>query len=344
MPVLPNEDIAKDGKRDSAAKLEHHQRKAKYHKAKKQLHAEQAKKCKNDGKLCKHTKAFDLHGAALIKHLEACAAIERGDAKAHEKSHRADRASKQANTESEAADKEGWRDAASVVVNEDDAMQEDVAAKAKNRKYYTLLEKLPSGRFRGVWTIQFGDYDRSVVVQEMNDMRENGGFVKGTKFKIIATGHTQAEIDAVVAELNGGKTMDKAQLGVDIQAAAKNFEEDLALRSNLQDLASKSKHPLKEAIRYKSQHRVATHKYDEERPTRIRSTVQFGHEKMENQSVVKPGDHLYFGAIRKIKGQRPKMEVYHHSKSGTSHMHHLGKEAATKLKAKCKAHGKACTV
>lgn len=111
------------------------------------------------------------------------------------------------------------------------------------------------------------------------------------------------------------------------------------------NLDTANPHPLREAMNYKSQRKVATHKYVEEQPTKLRSTVQFGPEKLGNKSTVRDGDHLYFGAIRKSRKTRPKQDVYHYSnKTGKTHMHQLGREASTKLKSKCKDLGGACTV
>jgi hypothetical protein len=81
----------------------------------------------------------------------------------------------------------------------------DTAAAAKMRKYYSLLEMLPSGKYRGIWTIQFGDYVRSVVVEEMNEMRRNPNQPKGVKYKIICTDHKWSTVQAAIAELNKGK-------------------------------------------------------------------------------------------------------------------------------------------
>lgn len=67
------------------------------------------------------------------------------------------------------------------------------------RKYYTLLLREP--RDAG-WSPQFGDYDRSVVAQEGDDMRDSGSWVKGSKLKIICTGDKGSDIETAVASLN----------------------------------------------------------------------------------------------------------------------------------------------
>jgi hypothetical protein len=67
-------------------------------------------------------------------------------------------------------------------------------------KYFTLVAREPDGR----WSQQFGDYDRATVDDEKRDYAEHIGVTwpKGTEFKVVQSGDTQAEIDAVVAALN----------------------------------------------------------------------------------------------------------------------------------------------
>ena len=69
------------------------------------------------------------------------------------------------------------------------------------RKYYTLIERDPETKN---WSIQFGDYDRTTVVEEGQSMADRVGFTiaKGTKFKIISTSAKQTDINAAVAALN----------------------------------------------------------------------------------------------------------------------------------------------
>jgi hypothetical protein len=66
------------------------------------------------------------------------------------------------------------------------------------KKYYTLIAKEPNGR----WSPEFGDFERSVVAQEGDDLLYAGWFDKGTKLKVIVTGPAQKEIDAAIAEIN----------------------------------------------------------------------------------------------------------------------------------------------
>lgn len=65
---------------------------------------------------------------------------------------------------------------------------------AKSKPYYTLLVKRA-----GVWSAQFGDYDREVVSYEEHDCYDT------EVTKIIKTDDNQASIDAKIAELNGSK-------------------------------------------------------------------------------------------------------------------------------------------
>lgn len=69
----------------------------------------------------------------------------------------------------------------------------------KPRTYYTLAI-----RSNGVWSPQFGDYDREVVEQEGRDMRESGDWegLKAKDCKVISTNHTQADIHAAIIALN----------------------------------------------------------------------------------------------------------------------------------------------
>jgi len=67
------------------------------------------------------------------------------------------------------------------------------SAHRSERTYYTLLVYE-----RGLWGIQFGDFDRDVVEQERRDSYPR------SRAMIIASAPDQAEIDAVVAQMNGG--------------------------------------------------------------------------------------------------------------------------------------------
>lgn len=73
------------------------------------------------------------------------------------------------------------------------------------RKYYTVVEFA-----HGSWSPQFGDYEREVVQDELDDrwdalrylLPSNERRRKADTFKIITTGDKQADIDAAVAKLN----------------------------------------------------------------------------------------------------------------------------------------------
>lgn len=62
--------------------------------------------------------------------------------------------------------------------------------------YFTLVVRTPGQ----LWTLEFGDYDRNVVTQEVDDTRAN--WPKGTKMKVIRTGGKQSDISAAVDRLN----------------------------------------------------------------------------------------------------------------------------------------------
>lgn len=62
------------------------------------------------------------------------------------------------------------------------------------RKYHVLMEKQD-----GHWCHEFGDYDKSVVKDELQDKRDHD--VKAKDLHILTVdGDTQAEIDAAVKE------------------------------------------------------------------------------------------------------------------------------------------------
>jgi hypothetical protein len=63
------------------------------------------------------------------------------------------------------------------------------------RSYYSMLERID-----GKWTIQFGDYDKQVVLDEMRDQRESEPKIC---LKMINTTADQGLINAAVAKLNG---------------------------------------------------------------------------------------------------------------------------------------------
>lgn len=64
------------------------------------------------------------------------------------------------------------------------------------RWYYTLIIRRADG-----WGIEFGDYDRKVVVEERRYLIE-GRLDKAQDMKIIKTGDGQSEIAQAVMDLN----------------------------------------------------------------------------------------------------------------------------------------------
>lgn len=60
--------------------------------------------------------------------------------------------------------------------------------------YYTLAVQFDKG---DTFSVQFGDYDREVVVQEIED-----SYADAHKVRIVRSGDTTAEINAAVAKLN----------------------------------------------------------------------------------------------------------------------------------------------
>lgn len=113
-------------------------------------------------------------------------------------------------------------------------------ADAAGRKYYTLLDQ--SGH------IQFGDYSRTVVKQELEDMAESEGVAR-SKFKIVESGDSQKEINEAVVRA-GGHAFGRTDAGDDRNKI------DPALRRRFQD-ASRAAERAEEAYR---QSRTAANK------------------------------------------------------------------------------------
>jgi hypothetical protein len=76
----------------------------------------------------------------------------------------------------------------------------DRAQRAASRTYYTLLTR---DNATAPWQIAFGDYSRKVVELEWDDMVRRPE--RRRNLRIIATGETQADIDAAVLKLNVGQ-------------------------------------------------------------------------------------------------------------------------------------------
>jgi hypothetical protein len=75
-----------------------------------------------------------------------------------------------------------------------------VVPNRKPRQYFTLLERGEDG----IWQIAFGDYDREAVAEEMRDIlsKEPRGSRSASRYQIIESGPSQAEIDAEVGRAN----------------------------------------------------------------------------------------------------------------------------------------------
>lgn len=74
------------------------------------------------------------------------------------------------------------------------------------KPYYTLLSQEKGDK----WIIEFGDYQRDIVSEEMASRKEAWDFKKGTKFKIICTSVRQKDVMAVVNSMNAKETMEHA--------------------------------------------------------------------------------------------------------------------------------------
>lgn len=70
------------------------------------------------------------------------------------------------------------------------------------KPYFTLVSTVRNDH---QWAIEFGDYSRFTVAEEMRDLRYSDQFAdERREFKIIRTpSDDQATIDAAVAALNG---------------------------------------------------------------------------------------------------------------------------------------------
>lgn len=69
-------------------------------------------------------------------------------------------------------------------------------AARKPRKYFTLVQQDTDG----VWSIQFGDYDRSCVEFELDEIHYQGAPKK--TLRILTTANDQPSINAAVAKIN----------------------------------------------------------------------------------------------------------------------------------------------
>jgi hypothetical protein len=76
------------------------------------------------------------------------------------------------------------------------------------RKYYTLIQRID-----GRWFPQFGDYDRAVVDEERQGMRDAHDAPRASDLKVITTGPKQADINAAIEKLNAAAQPDRANQG-----------------------------------------------------------------------------------------------------------------------------------
>ena len=75
------------------------------------------------------------------------------------------------------------------------------------KKYYTLISRTPGE----LYAQEFGDYVKSVVTQEMADLKNSGGTPPKTTFKVLTTGDKQVDINAAIAVENS--KIEKLALG-----------------------------------------------------------------------------------------------------------------------------------
>jgi len=65
-----------------------------------------------------------------------------------------------------------------------------------SKQYFSVIAKESKS---DKWSIQFGDYDRTVAQDEADDMKESGEWAM---VKVIKTAPQQAAIESAVAALN----------------------------------------------------------------------------------------------------------------------------------------------
>ena len=65
------------------------------------------------------------------------------------------------------------------------------------RPYYTVIEKLAGARD---WTPQYGSYDKEDCRDQIFSMCDDSHIL--TRFQIMKSGHTQAEINKAVSLMN----------------------------------------------------------------------------------------------------------------------------------------------
>jgi hypothetical protein len=67
------------------------------------------------------------------------------------------------------------------------------------RPYFTLACRDDAGTDAARWSPQFGDYDRAIVEDELEEYARD---YRKADLKIVRSDHTQAAINAAIAKLN----------------------------------------------------------------------------------------------------------------------------------------------
>ena len=71
------------------------------------------------------------------------------------------------------------------------------------RKYYTVISKGHEDYHNGMWIVQYGSYDKSDCVYEIESYKDRDECnQERIKYKIITTGDAQADVNSAVAKLN----------------------------------------------------------------------------------------------------------------------------------------------
>lgn len=66
-----------------------------------------------------------------------------------------------------------------------------------SKSYFTLATREDDG----LWYAQFGDYDRDVVKQELDDYADGGSY-RRKDMRVVVTGDDQASVERGVRRLN----------------------------------------------------------------------------------------------------------------------------------------------
>lgn len=71
------------------------------------------------------------------------------------------------------------------------------------QKYFTLFVYEQNTQMHGKWVNHFGDYNKSVVQEEMENLHYGWDSIKKKNMRIVKTSDDQADIDAALNKLNG---------------------------------------------------------------------------------------------------------------------------------------------